>query len=176
MKYFNVALVGLCVLGGSARAELFSSIDYGVETVTPDGLKVCTDDPPAPNHGFVLLLDTTNCEEIHRPPRIYFNFNYNAAGEAKTTRELARARCEGAMARHTSVKVSGLRLYRCNPPKDEAGLSRIRYVVLRPTNGDFVGSWIEYRITLHCPAAGLAKCSKTLDGLLARTRFFKIVP
>jgi len=137
----------ICVLGifvsdnGNGIAKEYKNEPYRFSVDLPDGVLVCEDEPPNPNHGIALLLPPTTCRDEPFHDGVTVWGEYNAVYLAGSTHELAEMECNGATVERHAATVHGVVFDRCWPKRTGPG-SWLRYVGLRTGSGDWAGDTI----------------------------------
>jgi hypothetical protein len=125
------------VLGGlcpqAALADAYQIWDYGLEVPIPVGWheKLCTDEPPAPNHGFAVPFYGQGCEDILEKPRIDFFVVYDVVVMASRPEELIDDSCEKNGAKRTRYFSRKMPIFECNDIHEKNGFTAKKYFLLR---------------------------------------------
>jgi len=142
-----VFLSGYC-----AEAGTYENEQYGFHVDLPNGKTVCSEQPPAPNHGFVLLLDSKDCSHFNQSNRIHVFASYNTSIEAKTAIDLSPETCRGKEGKLTDFNVNGLMFYTC---ENNSKKSEYIYFLLRPDTNEYHST--EFTVMLFC---NNSKCNR----------------
>lgn len=165
----NILLL-VAVMAAPAAAETYVNQDYRFAADLPDGLAVCTTPPPGSNHGFNLLLQSKDCD-VENQEQIQVFIAYNAAWEARSSRELGTHLCHGAAITQSDQVVGGLRFLRCGPFK-RGTLRLTQYFALRHNPGDPVG-WHTMQVEVFCQPAHARVCDRTARAVFRGLRLIK---
>jgi hypothetical protein len=169
MKVIFIAAVALlCVVTG-ARGKSYDNRDYGIHVALPNNRTVCVTAPPGSNHGFVILLNASDCSHAMDAVRIELLVSSNTPSESETVSKLAQYVCDGRPSRPTDMKLAGLRLRGCaTTPYKNLWLDT--YFTLRPIRGKWVGLWPVYEIALYCEMKDRARYTEYLRQLVSGIR------
>jgi hypothetical protein len=164
-------LVAAVLWIGSARSADYVNYEYKLVVALPDGLAICTTPAPGPNHGFTVLIDSKDCDNVGEADveQISIYTGFNIPEEEMSARELGKHFCDGAPIRKSSVSVDRLPFFRCGPTKDGA-LARVQFIALRPMPNEWSAGWIQIIATLYCRPQRAAACERQLRDLLHRMR------
>jgi hypothetical protein len=167
LRYVVVAI--LVIASGGARAEMYQNEQYRFSVDLPGGKTVCRSVAPSPDHGLIILLNSSDCEREREVAGIQIFASYNVAHEARTTAELSKHYCR-VVAHPSDVMVDGLTFYRCDKPTASDGPA-VAYFALRPEAKKWEGQWTEFSLWIHCPKADCGRYEGLLRTIVRRMHF-----
>jgi hypothetical protein len=169
-----LAIVLLAFVAGKVPAETYKNADYGFEVFIPGGVKVCTNPPPEPNHGFVVLMGSDSCDAVTDRPRVDFFVSYNIPMEAKSTHDLTGDACGLAASKKANVVSAGVDVYECQLVRAD-NLFRRRYFFLRknprtrqPSN------WVIFYVDMYSTDQSSVPSERYVHHLLRNVRWVGI--
>jgi hypothetical protein len=162
-----LASVVLWCAVSAAYARTYANRDYGFRVDLPIGKAVCQTPPPAPNHGLVVLLNTSDCDGLVAATRMEVYVHHNVVSFSQTTAALAEEVCHGAPSWPTRMKLGTLPLRRCDMRAEAGDLPRETYFALRPPPRDRSDFGVVFAISLYCQTKDCAMYEKDLRTLLS---------
>jgi hypothetical protein len=168
---FVAAVFLLCALG-VIHAKSYDNRNYGIHVELPDGKAVCLTPPPGPDHGLVILLNSSDCSHLLDAARMEVFVHSNVPSEIETTSDLTRGTCRDARGRPTDTRLNGLRLNICEFIMF-GGLSLETYFAPRPLPGREVTRWTVFEISLYCQTNDRPRYTNSLRRLLAGMRLIR---
>jgi hypothetical protein len=159
-----------CGLDG-ARGSSYDNRAYGFHTELPSDRTTCQTAPPAPDHGFTILLNSSDCTRLADSEQIEVFVYYNVISLSETTIALSEEVCHGASSRPSSMTIDGLRLRRCDP-KSSGNLAQETYFALRLPRRTPVTSGVIFEISLYCQANNCVSYQNDLRRLMSGLRLY----
>lgn len=83
-----MALALLAATPAASRASQYVNDEFNFVVELPEKYHGCTNQPPAADRGFVLLLNGADCTRTDNVPRISLSLSYNASLQHRTTRDM----------------------------------------------------------------------------------------
>jgi hypothetical protein len=165
---FLCLFVATLLHSGSASSKIYTNLQHHYDADLPDSMTICTTPPPGPNHGFIVLLYSKDCDALDSAERVGVFSAYNVAYEPRSTAELGDHLCAGAPIRQSREKIGSLRFLRCDPV-EEGGLAISKHFALRRRPGEET-DWIQMDVTLLCRADHAKACDRALHDVFRRIR------
>lgn len=171
--FFVYAVMVAVMVAATARGEIiYINHQYGLQAALPSGFTICTDAPPAPDHGVAVVLDQGSCSALPHAARLVSVFaSYNTAEEADGNEELAAAHCQAADIEMLRRPMLGSTAVGCRFEKD--GAIEYSFYVQRQF-GDNEPKWlgyVNYVVSLKTSSGYVSVDTDVLDAVIASLKF-----
>ena len=151
LKLTLACLVGVTVsIGIGHAAETYRNEKYGFSLNVPTGVKLCKEEPPNPDHGPSLLLESSlSCKALAQTEaRIAVIGEFNAS-EAQDLEELKNDICNQRGSPGTppdDLMISGQKTLSCLV---KTGNGKVEiWVFAQNSEGSNIDTWINYEVSL----------------------------
>lgn len=166
----SLALALLAAAPAASRASPYANDEFSFAADLPEHYRICTNEPHAPDRGFVLLLNGDDCTRTDDVPRISLSLSYNASLQHRTTLELAQHWCSPAPATWSALRISGTRLMQCARPR-LGSLEQRMFIGLRSQPRRWFGQWTVVAIFVQCEPSAMPGCVATVEKLIRNARW-----
>ncbi len=166
----SLTLALLAAVPAASSASPYTNDEFSFVVDLPDNYHACTNEPPAPDRGVVVLLNGDDCTRTDDVPRISLSLSYNASLQHRTTRDMAQHWCSPAAATWSALRIGKTRLMQCNRPWS-GPLEHRMFAGLRQQPRRWFGQWTVVAIFVHCEPSAMRGCVAAAEQIARKARW-----